>query len=159
MAYLSAVPDPDSEIDGLIAAVPDDDWAALDHREGAYDRVAAAHQVAHPLPHTPDIALYAIAEGKHGDPDGPCHILLSYIDVVVQGYLREFGEAGVIRFFDTTDGWETTVVDDRATPYYPRHQTLNSDERAFVTDLLRDHGVRIIPEATHKPHGTYWPDS
>ena len=26
-------------------------------------------------------------------------VLLSYIDVVVQGYLREFGEDGVARFF------------------------------------------------------------
>ena len=32
VAYLTVVPDASAEIDGLIAHVPDDDWAALDHR-------------------------------------------------------------------------------------------------------------------------------
>lgn len=159
VAYLSVEPDPACRIDGLIAAVPGDDWAALDKREGAYDRTPAAHQVTHPLPHDPEIAVYTIADGKYGDPDGPCQILLSYIDVVVKGYLREYGEAGVIRFFDTTDGWDTLVIDDRANPAYPRHQTLTSDERAFVNDLLRDRDVRVTDKTDHTPNGTYWPDS
>ena len=159
VAYLSVMPDPHCQIDGLIAAVPGADWAALDQREGAYDRVAAAHQVTHPLPHMPEVAVYAIADGKYGDPNMPCQILLSYIDVVVQGYLREFGETGVKRFFDTTDGWDTLVVDDRANPFYPRHQRLSSHERAFVSDLLRDKGVRVTDTAAHTPNGTYWPDS
>ena len=69
-------------------------------------------------------------------------MLLSYIDVVVQGYLREFGERGVRHFFETTDGWEAPVLDDRAAPIYPRHQRLSPDERALVDDQLREIGVR-----------------
>ncbi|NHX28262.1 gamma-glutamylcyclotransferase, partial [Escherichia coli] len=45
LAYLSAVPDAAGEIDGLIAAVPGHDWAALDARERAYLR----HPVAGPV--------------------------------------------------------------------------------------------------------------
>jgi len=146
VAYLTVVPDPASEIDGLIAAVPRRGWAALDERERAYDRVAAHHQVHHRLPHKPAIAVYTIPEGKHGRPHEACPVLLSYVDVVIQGYLREFGEAGVRRFIETTDGWDAPVLDDRAAPRYPRNRVLGSDERAFVNDILRDAEVRIIPD-------------
>lgn len=143
-AYLTVVPDADSEIDGLIAAVPAADWDALDAREDAYVRVAAQHQVSHPLPHTPEIVVYSIPEDRHGTPTQKHPVLLSYIDVVVQGYLREFGEAGVRRFFETTSGWDAPVLDDRAAPRYPRHQVLGAEERAYVDEMLRGAGVRII---------------
>ncbi len=142
VAYLTAVPDPAGEIDGLIAAVSGADWAALDMRERAYSRLSAHHQISHDLPHAPDIAIYTIPEGRHGTPGAACPVLLSYIDVVVQGYLREFGEAGVRRFFDTTDGWDAPVLDDRARPRYPRHRQLSGDERALVDDHLAAVGVR-----------------
>ena len=145
VAYLTVIPDPTAEIDGLIAPVPAADWAALDEREGAYDRVAAHEQVTHSLAHRPEIAVYTIPEGKHGAPDETCPALLSYIDVVVQGYLREFGEAGVKRFFDTTDGWEAPVLNDRADPVYPRHRVLTADERTLVDDLLAERKVRLLP--------------
>jgi gamma-glutamylcyclotransferase (GGCT)/AIG2-like uncharacterized protein YtfP len=144
VAYLTAVPDPDCEIDGLIAAVPGQNWSALDARERAYDRVHAAHQVRHDLPHRPEISVYTIPRGRHGPPCETHPALLSYIDVVVQGYLREFGEAGVTRFFDTTDGWDTPVLNDRAAPRYPRHRKLSADERGLVDDELARRGVRIL---------------
>ncbi|WP_422025653.1 gamma-glutamylcyclotransferase family protein [Roseovarius sp.] len=144
VAYLTVIPDPTAEIDGLIAPVPAADWAALDEREGAYDRVAAREQITHGLAHHPEIAVYTIPEGKHGAPDETCPALLSYIDVVVQGYLREFGEQGVQRFFDTTDGWDAPVLDDRNDPVYPRHRTLNEHERALVDDMLAERKVRLF---------------
>ncbi|MEQ9261444.1 MAG: gamma-glutamylcyclotransferase family protein [Roseovarius sp.] len=144
VAYLTVVPDAEAEIDGLIAEVPGQDWAALDERERAYDRVAAHHQVTHALAHMPEIALYTIPDGKHAAPSEACPALLSYIDVVVQGYLREFGEAGVRRFFETTDGWDAPVMDDRAAPVYPRHMVLTPREREMVDDLLSTAGVRRI---------------
>ena len=144
VAYLTVVPDATTEIDGLIAAVPGDDWAALDERESAYDRVAAAHQISHTLPHMPEIAVYAIPQGRHSGVTETHPALLSYIDVVVQGYLREFGESGAQHFFDTTDGWDAPVLDDRADPLYPRHRHLSLDERAFVDDQLRARDVRFL---------------
>src|SRR5690606_3586341 len=97
--------------------------------EAGYDRVRTRID-----PH--DVAVYSIAEGRHAAPEAPRHILLSYVDVVAQGFLRSFGEDGVARFFDTTDGWNAPIVDDRASPLYPRHQRLERAETALVDRFL-----------------------
>lgn len=131
-AYLTVVRSPDSVIDGLIAKVPQQDWAALDAREAAYARVSATHQIDHPLPPSVRIAVYAIPEDRHDTQCASGPILLSYVDVVVQGYLRQFGETGVERFFATTRGWEAPVLNDRDAPRYPRHQPLHPDEIALT---------------------------
>src|SRR6056297_3806617 len=144
VAYLTVVPNAGAEIDGLIAPVPGADWPALDAREAAYVRAPAAHQVRHGLSHAPEIAVYTIPDGHHGAPTGAHPILLSYLDVVVQGYLREFGEAGVARFFETTYGWDAPILDDRAAPRYPRHQALSNDERNLIDTHLTQLGPSII---------------
>jgi hypothetical protein len=63
--------------------------------------------------------------------------------VVVQGFLHEFGEAGVAAFFDTTDGWDTPVLNDRAAPRYPRHKVLSAAETALVDDHLARLSARV----------------
>ncbi len=147
VSFLTAVPDTTCEIDGLVAHVPGDDWQALDVREHAYERVAADHAVAHSLPTPPaSVAIYAIAAHKHFAPTTGHPILLSYLDVVIQGYLREFGEDGAVRFFDTTTGWEAPVLNDRAAPVYPRAQALSAQEQAFVDAQLAARAVRLIGE-------------
>jgi hypothetical protein len=60
---------------------------------------------------------------------------------VAQGFLREFGEAGVARFFETTQGWEAGIRNDRAAPLYPRAQVMTDRERALVNAALRDLGI------------------
>jgi len=132
--FLSVVPDTTTTIDGLIAAVPQNNWAALDARESGYTRIGSGDAVAHPLTLQPSVAHYQVPEDTHVDT-GDHVILLSYLDVVLQGFLREFGEVGVTRFFETTAGWETPVLNDRAAPQYPRAQRLTKDE----TDLVNDH--------------------
>ncbi|MGI3165174.1 gamma-glutamylcyclotransferase family protein [Pseudooceanicola sp. 200-1SW] len=136
VAILTAVPHAGTEIEGLIAPVPGADWAALDLREAAYDRLPATPHIAHdgaPV----EIAIYSIPAAKHPPAPAPRAILLSYLDVVVQGYRTEFGEPGVARFFDTTDGWDTTpVLDDRAAPRYPRAQALSPEDRQLVDQHL-----------------------
>lgn len=143
VAFLTAVPAPGAQIDGMIAHVPHDDWAALDQREWAYDRVPATKAVAHGVKHPVEIAVYAVPEDRHTEPTDRYPILLSYIDVVVQGYLHEYGAGGAERFFETTDGWEATIVNDRAEPRYPRHQQLKPEETAFVDRHLDALDVRI----------------
>lgn len=147
-AFLTVLPDPATRIDGLIAQVPDGDWAALDQRERAYDKHDAAHAVNHPLEGPLDVRLYAIPEGRHFAPTDEHPVLLSYLDVVLQGYLAEFGQAGVTRFLKTTDGWQAPVLDDRAAPVYPRAQRLGAVERAFVDDTLSSHGVVVRTAGT-----------
>lgn len=151
VAFLTAVPDSGTEIDGLIAPVPNGDWRALDAREHAYDRVRLVDLPHHPLPFAPDVAIYAIPEGKHGAPTMAHPVLLSYLDVVVQGYLTEFGEEGVARFFDTTDGWDAPILDDRSHPHYPRHQDLSPSETDLVDAWLRQLKARVVHLDDHPP--------
>ena len=136
VAFLSAVPCEHSAIDGLIAEVPGADWAALDEREFAYDRLPAQGAVDHDLPTQTDIAVYAVPAHSQQAASHRHPILLSYLDVVVQGFLREYGVDGVTRFFDTTHGWDTPLRNDRAEPLYPRHQPLTRQEKALVDDNL-----------------------
>ena len=143
VAFLSVVRDADTVIDGLIAHVPNDDWAALDQREWAYDRIATTAAITHPLRHDIDIAVYAVPPAHQNAPSARHPVLLSYIDVVVQGYLREFGPDGAARFFATTDGWDVPVQNDPAAPRYPRHQSLTADETAFVDDHLAIHAAQV----------------
>lgn len=141
VAYLSATEAPGVEIDGLIAAVPGGDWRALDRREAAYARHPLA-MVAHDLPGPLSIMIYKV-EPHHVSSAAEHPILLSYLDVVVQGYLREFGETGVARFFETTRGWEVGLLDDRNAPQYPRAQVTTDRERAMVDAAIRDLGVGV----------------
>ena len=137
--YLSAEP-AEAEIDGLVAAVPGDDWAALDQREAAYKRHGLLH---HRLSTAPGwahrIEIYAV-DDAHALPPNKHPILLSYLDTVVQGFLREFGQDGVKRFFSTTSGW-TALLDDRGAPHYPRAQQTSRAERALVDDHTESLGV------------------
>lgn len=135
VAYLSIEPVPGVNIAGVVAAVPGADWAALDAREAAYLRRDVTGQVACDRAKGP-VAAYEVDPSEH-DPARSHPILLSYLDVVVQGYLRLYGEAGVTAFFDTTAGWGTPIVDDRSAPRYPRHQSLTPEERRLTDAQLR----------------------
>ncbi|MEM6589396.1 MAG: gamma-glutamylcyclotransferase family protein [Pseudomonadota bacterium] len=146
VAYLTVVPQAGAEIDGLMAAVPEGGWAELDLRERAYDRIDANGQITHDMTHAPDVVVYSIPEGKHGKPSRRCPVLLSYLDVVVQGYLREFGEEGAQAFFDTTDGWDAPVLNDRAAPVYPRSQTLSAYEQGYVDHMMDALKITIMPD-------------
>ena len=142
VVYLSAVKDLSCTIDGLIAAVPDADWTALDAREHGYARHSSGQAVAHDLTSAPQIAHYAVRP-QDICTDGAHVILLSYLDVVVQGFMREFGPAGVTGFFDTTAGWDTPVLNDRAAPRYPRAQQLTAQETALVDHHLTRLAARV----------------
>jgi hypothetical protein len=144
VVLLTGVPAPGHEIDGLIAKVPGADWQALDAREAGYRRVAAHHATEHDLPHSPEIAVYAVAPENHL-PRGEHMILLSYLDVVVQGFHEVFGADGVARFFDTTDNWDTPILDDRASPIYPRAQKLTGVQTGLVNDHLEALGAIVQP--------------
>jgi len=83
-----------------------------------------------------------VEPARHAAPAGVIHPLrLSYIDVVVQGFLEIFGEAGAERFFDSTAGWNAPVIDDRAAPLYARHRPLTDRQRGVVDAHLAALGV------------------
>ena len=133
--YLTAVPAGAGDaIDGLVATIPGGDWAALDRREEGYARL--------PTP-LPGVMIYAVPDPGVGTGSAP--IALSYIDVVFQGFLDEFGPAGLDRFVATTDGWDTPILNDRAAPCYPRAQVLTTAQTARVDAILRALGARVVP--------------
>ena len=136
--------DPGASLDGVVAAVPDGDWAALDRREAAYERHDVTDNVAHTADGRPNIAVYAVAPEKQSAPRPEAPVPLSYVDVCAQGYLRLFGEDGGALFFAATRGWEAPVLDDRASPVYSRAQRLTEAETSFVDDALRGLGVRPV---------------
>ena len=140
IAYLSVIEAPGTRIDGLVAAVPGGDWAALDAREHGYARHRLTRGHDDPAQAT-TVMIYQV-DPQHIAPVGRHPILLSYLDTVVQGFLREFGDAGAARFFETTRGWEAGILDDRAAPLYPRAQVTTGRERALVDAALRDLGIR-----------------
>lgn len=132
VAFLSVHQAPGT-IRGIIADVPNADWTALDARESDYTR----HDVSDVL--GANTAIYQADPGKTAPPSSGHPILLSYLDVVVQGFLQHYGEQGVADFFATTDGWGP-IKNDRAIPLYPRFQTLSKAETA-----LTDHHISNLP--------------
>lgn len=136
IAFLVAVPDTSTDIDGIIAHVPGDDWNALDEREFAYTRIHSTPNITHPITAPVEIAVYKARDDIVVPADTRHPILLSYLDVVVQGYLQQFGEQGVADFFATTTGWDAPILHDRADPQYPRHRVLTKTETALVDHHL-----------------------
>lgn len=146
LCYLTAVRDTDAVIDGLIAPVPGDSWADLDRREAAYTR----HDATQTLTHDSDaqqVVVYAIDPARHRAPGTDNPILLSYLDVVVAGYLAEYGPSGPARFFETTLGWEAPILDDRAAPRYARSPPLTDEIRTLTDTGLEAMGSQIITAA------------
>lgn len=146
-ALLTVIEDRQSRIDGLIAAVPEAEWAALDLREQNYLK-AKAENVEHTLPRNPEVHIYHAPVWMHRPARSMTPIALSYLDVVVQGYLAEFGEAGVTRFFETTDGWDAPVLNDRDAPIYRHHRQSSTMERGLVDDHLSALGAG---QERHRP--------
>lgn len=129
--YLSATKHAETAIAGVTAQVPGGNWLALDKRETGYERVDISDDIG-----LADVALYQVqpTAGFSGGQDSA--ILLSYLDVVIQGYLALCGEAGVADFFDTTLSWDRPILNDRAAPIYPRNQILTRQETALVDHHL-----------------------
>jgi hypothetical protein len=145
VAYLTVEQAPGHIIAGLIAAVPNGDWAALDLREAAYDRLLVAPElIHHDHPHPITVEVYKTSTANDAPPSTRHPILLSYLDTVVSGYRQIFGQEGAQAFFTSTDGWDAPVLNDRAHPIYPRTTPLSRQDRILIDSLLDDHSVQRI---------------
>ncbi len=144
VAFLSVHPVEGAKIDGIIARVPDADWVALDAREKGYDRFDATDQILIDKQRPRDCAVYVVPRAHETNIGQKSYILLSYLDVVLQGFMQIYGHDGPDHFFATTDGWDRSVQNDRNAPIYPRHRRLNATELQRVDGLLMDHNIEII---------------
>lgn len=144
-ALLSVIPEPDIRIHGLMAKVPDDDWAELDLREAGYARHILQHGVwntdttAIPVVEN-DVQMYVHTSGEI--PTAATPILWSYLETVLSGYYQVFGRVGVENFMATTRHW-TDVLDDRKDPLYPRYVPASEGAAASVVIPVIE-GLNIV---------------
>lgn len=134
VSFLTVEHAPGIAIDGLSAEVPKGDWTALDLREASYVR-AEAH---------PGTAIYHLPHGSSAPPSKAHPVILSYLDVVVEGFLAEYGEDGVARFFETTSRWDAPILDDRADPRYSRHRGVGARVRHLVDRHLSARAAHVF---------------
>ncbi|KQQ91325.1 gamma-glutamylcyclotransferase family protein [Aureimonas sp. Leaf324] len=146
-ALLSVRPADGFETQGVVVYDLADHLPAVDEREAGYIRrvVMPGHVTIESAPAT-DVPLfiYEASPAMPGAADVGAFILQSYLDAVLQGFLSLYGEAGVRRFVAETDGFETTVLGDRAAPRYPRSVDLARREAELFDRLVIERGARIV---------------
>ena len=123
------------EISGLIASVPDNDWSALDRRETGYHRTKIPLKLQKNTSKN-EVQIYNVPPSNISNNKPVKGIILSYLDCVIKGYLEQYEEEGVMDFFETTDGWNCQIFDDRLNPIYPRHIQLTKSEQILVDHYL-----------------------
>ena len=148
VAALSVYADAQSALDGLLIFDRKDHLPDVDKREAMYDRVPIRLDdltSGHDVPKGVDCYIY-VGQPAHTEESDPAFPMLqSYVDAVMQGFLHKFGEEGVSRFVEETDGWQTHLLLDRSAPFYPRHVTLSEEERGVVDHYTRLSGAPTVP--------------
>ena len=124
VALLSVHRHDEFEIDGMLILERIENLAVLDKREERYERVRIGRddlvlpsaEIGIDLPDD----LYVYVGRPQPQESEPSMLLQSYLDAVLVGFLNEFGEAGLDRFFATTVGFDRPLIVDRDAPRYPR---------------------------------------
>ena len=122
IAFLSVETCNSTQLQGMRASTENIGWDALDLRETGYNRQQVDNH---------DMQIY-VGETKYINTSIKNPILLSYLDCVIQGYYKHFGEDGVIDFFSSTKGWDHPIFNDRSSPKYPRATKLSKYEFELV---------------------------
>lgn len=139
---LTIVPMRGGFVDGIIALPATEQWGELDEREAGYSRVSVRDAIGECKPVTAGVVTYQSQSHKEGSADYP--IFQSYLDTVLEGFFQQFGEAGVDGFIETTDGWATPILRDRAAPRYPRACSLTDEQAARFDRALEKKRVRYL---------------
>ena len=148
MALLSVRPDEGAAIEGVVVYDRAEHLPSVDEREAGYARrivdmgrleIEAAPVVGRAVSHLRG------ASRRRRSPEiaGPA-ILQSYLDAVMQGFRLLYGEAGLNRFVDETEGFETRIIADRHAPRYPRAVTLAEGEAELFDRLVQARGAAIV---------------
>lgn len=138
-ALLTVREQEDAVCDGLLVYDRAENLATIDEREARYRRLPVPLErleAALPVPEGCPVYVYRAEDAVPPHPEPP-HILRSYLDAVLQGFLHVHGEEGVRRFLMETDGFDTPIHDDRAAPLYPRAVMLAEKEKVLVEEMLQ----------------------
>lgn len=138
-AVLTAERAEDGAIDGVMIIDKIGNIGAVDAREDIYQRVTIPRSSLHFYADEPNGGISLHVYQRDFEPDtqaSPSPILRSYLDAVLQGYHKVFGEAGVRRFIAETSGFGLPIFEDRQEPVYPRPIVLAAGERELFDALL-----------------------
>src|SRR5262249_10856831 len=130
--------DANSRVQGVFIRSTFTEISHIDEREIGYSR----EKITRPDVLETDICLPTelyIYESKadfHRPANMEYPLWLSYVDCVLVGYLNVFGEGGVDRFIESTQGWSSPILDDRSQPLYPRAVRLSPEDRRFIDGKL-----------------------
>lgn len=130
------------DLPGLLVFDHQENLPALDLRESGYVRRSIdPSRIETEMDFNFEGSVF-IYEARPPAAVGERHaILQSYLDAVLQGYLKEYGPNHVERFLADTHAFDTPIIRDRDTPRYPRNVKLRDDERKLFDEVLRDHGA------------------
>lgn len=136
LAFLSVVQDNETEIDGLVIIDHSSSLPELDRREIMYSRTPLVSDDLrfHDEPPVSDNQFLYVADEPPATDQ--TYILRSYLDVVMQGYLQQFGEDGLHRFIKTTLHFDIPIREDRETPLYPRATHLSEGEIELFNSIV-----------------------
>ena len=145
-SMLSARRHGEDAIDGLLVYDRLDHLPAVDAREASYHRVSVqvdVLEVSGTVPEDCPVYIYeSHTNGAVHDPGAP--ILQSYLDAVMQGFMHEFGEDGVLGFLHSTDGFDRPVRADRHAPVYSRAVELPDHHCSLFDAMLAEKGVDFV---------------
>ncbi|ADZ71175.1 hypothetical protein [Polymorphum gilvum] len=145
---LTVAPAAGTTLRGVRIDEPAQGLDALLARERKYDRIdgigAAFRHDADAAPGPQDMFLFRSRPEHYGWGDDDHPILQSYLDCVLAGFHAFWGEAGIVHFLQTTDGWHVPILKDRDAPVYPRAIALDPALREAIDDLLSDQRVRYL---------------
>ena len=154
-ALLTVRRDPEAVCDGLLVIDRAENLAAVDAREARYRRLPLTADDLETRGTASACPMFVyVAEDEAPPHPEPPNILRSYLDAVLQGFLAVHGEAGLRRFIAETEGFETPIHDDSASPLYPRAVTLAEAERVLFEALLAERragAARAAPDGPVPP--------
>lgn len=143
---LSIYPDKSCSLDGAIIIDKAENLPLVDEREQGYDRLELKPDQfeCQNLPNNLDgLYIYQVRSEIFGETDPFFKIRRSYLDAVAQGYLSVFGQEGLMRFFETTKGWDLPIEDDREKPTYPRWVNLTHQQNSLIIQAGQSLGISL----------------
>ena len=125
-------------IQGVLVQIPESELAALDEREYGYERMSLVGE-DFVLPdglNVNSIHVYRSLAHNRLLADGEHPVTQSYVDCVMAGYLKRFGDDGLQQLLQSTRGWDRPMLGDRHEPTYPRNVRLPDEQHRHFDSLL-----------------------
>lgn len=140
ISLLTARPADNTMTTGVIVFDLASNLPQVDEREHNYDRrkLEIQHLEGSPMLGEIPCDFYVYEAHKNENPpDERPPILQSYLDAVLQGFFKIYGEEGVEHFISDTANFHTPIFDDRQTPKYPRSVSLTQPEQQLIDYFLQ----------------------